>query len=346
MQQHAVHLAGTLMSLTSWGFYICIFIEAMQVLYFRKGSLRSFPSFVITSIFFWNIVNTVCITFTMYRGFLAHEDGPAIYWTLYEDRKIDDIWYALADLSTALAAFSCDLLMIWRTYIVWSRDARIVFFPILVLACASGGCLAIVVYDAAGAPWSTKLAYYDQLFYLTVAVFALNIVTTWYLTSCLVYRLWSMERETRALQNYEIHVKGNSYRRIMRVVIQSGVIYSMMESAILICVAMKNLTGRYLLEYVNVRFIGIVAAMIIVQLNRSTEKEERAASNSSDTSGTLRSMVYVVPLQTIGSVDVEEAEKCLERIKSITERDKPPVLNVDLESGTVAGLADVYRNWR
>ncbi|KAG8850147.1 hypothetical protein FRB96_000522 [Tulasnella sp. 330] len=176
MEGSAAHLVGTLVSLTAWGLYISIFIITVKVMRLRGASLLSLPMLVIISIFVWNFVNTICISFTFYYGFVLYEHGPDIYWNLYENRKIDGALSAVFDF----------------------------------------GCTVIVIFDTAGPQWSVKPLYYAQLFNLTILVFSFNIVMTWYLTGCIVYRLWSMERETRSLGAYEVNAEGNSYRKIIQ----------------------------------------------------------------------------------------------------------------------------------
>ncbi|KAG8850140.1 hypothetical protein FRB96_000515 [Tulasnella sp. 330] len=115
---------------------------------------------------------------------------------------------------------------------------RIIYFPCLVLSCSTIGCLGIIVYDAIGA--RTNPAYYVQLFDLTIIVFSLNIVTTWYLTGALVYRLWYATRETRYIDEFEVRSERAPYAKVIRVIIESGIVYSFTEGAILACVATKT----------------------------------------------------------------------------------------------------------
>ncbi|KAG8986220.1 hypothetical protein FRB93_005478 [Tulasnella sp. JGI-2019a] len=303
MNLNAVHLVAILSSLTAWGFYTCIFIATIRALRSRAASLASFPALIIISIFIWNLVDLVCIVFTVYKGFIIYEDGPTVYWTLYESRKIDDALYAISDFSTACAAFSCDILMLWRTYVVWSRNKRIIYLPASFLFCSTLGSIVICVYDIFGAQWSTAdAAYLDQLFYLIATVFGLNIVTTWYLTSFLVYRLWSVEKETQSLEDYEARVSGNSYRTIMRVVIQSGAIHSMTEVAILASVITKARNYRYLLGYLNIRVIGFATAFLIWLSLRENRVSDSEAPAQTPTSNSLP--VFRMPIE-----DQDEGDK-------------------------------------
>ncbi|KAG8888186.1 hypothetical protein FRB98_008204 [Tulasnella sp. 332] len=146
---------------------------------------------------------------------------------------------------------------------------RVIYFPCLVLSCSTIGCLGIIVYDAIGA--RTNPAYYVQLFDLTIIVFSLNIVTTWYLTGALVYRLWYATRETRYIDEFEVRSERAPYGKVIRVIIESGIVYSFTEGAILACVATKTLSGRYVLEYLNIRIIGIVAALLILQMKTTAQ---------------------------------------------------------------------------
>lgn len=80
--------------------------------------------------------------------------------------------------------------------------------------------------------------------YLSAAVLAIDIIMTWYFTLMICYRLWTVERRNRAAADATLseprglssNDQTSPYAKIIRVLIQSGMLYSVTEIIFLICV--------------------------------------------------------------------------------------------------------------
>ncbi|KAG9039736.1 hypothetical protein FRB95_007163 [Tulasnella sp. JGI-2019a] len=97
----------------------------------------------------------------------------------------------------------------------------------------------------------------------------MNITMTWYLTGFIVCRLWSSERRARAAEDYEISSRSGLYNRIIKVLIQSGMLHSVTEAIFLLCIIVGSDNGIAFMSDVEARIIGIVTTLIVLQLNRS-----------------------------------------------------------------------------
>ncbi|KAG8872941.1 hypothetical protein FRB97_007154 [Tulasnella sp. 331] len=235
----AVNTVAVVLSLTLWSFYVCLF-TVFALRKWRMWSLTSLPVVFTLLIFACNLGDT--------RG--------------------------IPDASSK--AFLADLMMIWRVYVVWSRNVRVLYIPIVLMSCASTGCAWIFIQDVVEAPkFHADPALVNEYNYLSAAVLALDILMTWYYTIMICYRLWAMERQNRAAADAaRFEPMGLSsddptspYAKIIRVLIQSGIIFSITEIVFLVCVLVDSTNGKYIMNYLISRMIGISTVLIVLQLN-------------------------------------------------------------------------------
>ncbi|KAG9000954.1 hypothetical protein FRB94_005070 [Tulasnella sp. JGI-2019a] len=122
--------------------------------------------------------------------------------------------------------------------------------------------------------FSKDLAIIAQYNYITFAVLAVDIINTWYCTGSICYRLYSILQQKRATANAYSDVEadiraGSPYQKIIRVFIQSGMPFSILEAACVVCVLTGSKSGRYIVDHMSTRIVGIGTALIIIQLNSS-----------------------------------------------------------------------------
>ncbi|KAG9009625.1 hypothetical protein FRB94_011888 [Tulasnella sp. JGI-2019a] len=207
-----------------------------------------------------------------FKGFTEYSEGPDVYFTLLALKAIDTKWIAVFDFTLSAAAISGDTLMLWRLYVVWGRDKRVLVVPVLLTVVSVAGCGVIIYFDVMAGTRLQEPGFAAQIYAVTITVFVTNIATTWYLTSFICYRLWSSERQTRGIDDYEVRTRSGPYGRIIRVLIQSGMLYSLTELFFMLCIATKSDNGISVMADLDTRMIGIVTTLIVLQLN-NTEGE-------------------------------------------------------------------------
>ncbi|KAG8857806.1 hypothetical protein FRB96_005525 [Tulasnella sp. 330] len=271
----AVNTVAVVLSLTLWSFYVCLF-TVFALRKWRMWSLTSLPVVFTLLIFACNLGDTICTIVVAYRGFGWYPEGKTIYFIRFYSRLIDHGWFAAGSFFHCSAAFLADLMMIWRVYVVWSRNVRVLYIPIVLMSCASTGCAWIFIQDVVEAPkFHADPALVNEYNYLSAAVLALDILMTWYYTIMICYRLWAMERQNRAAADAaRFEPMGLSsddptspYAKIIRVLIQSGIIFSITEIVFLVCVLVDSTNGKYIMNYLISRMIGISTVLIVLQLN-------------------------------------------------------------------------------
>ncbi|KAG8991413.1 hypothetical protein FRB94_012530 [Tulasnella sp. JGI-2019a] len=78
---------------------------------------------------------------------------------------------------------------------------------------------------------------------------------------------------------------GSPYRRIIRVLVQSGMLYSLGEAAFLICLVTGSRNGRYIMNYLISRIMGIATALMIIQLKPRPSRSNLQQSTNRDSGG-------------------------------------------------------------
>ncbi|KAG8864519.1 hypothetical protein FRB96_005022 [Tulasnella sp. 330] len=202
-----------------------------------------------------------------FKGFVSYPAGPDVYFTLISIKAIDTKWIALFDFTLAAASIPQR-----------ARKKHVVILPIILEVIGIASCGVIVYYDVAAGTRLQEPGFASQIYAITVVVFIINITTTFYLTGFICYRLYSSERRTRSVDDYDVHARGSPYWKIIKVLIQSGALYSMTEATFLICILARCTNGTTVMAYLDARLIGIVTTLIVLQLNNSGDSTTTTVS--------------------------------------------------------------------
>ncbi|KAG8980624.1 hypothetical protein FRB93_009161 [Tulasnella sp. JGI-2019a] len=294
----AVNLAALILSVALWGLYVCLSIMMVLVLHRKKTWLASLPFYCMALIFVCNFGDTICVIFIACKSFLFHPEGSRVYFIHYYDRMIDHGWYAATSLFRCSAGFGAAILLFWRVFVIWSRDRRVIYLPTLFFILGLIGCPTIFVYDIWKGPnFSRDAGALRQYNGITVTLFVTDILNTWYCTGLICYRLCSVMRQKRAAADaYDDmgadFMAGSPHRKIVRVLIQSGMLFSVAEAAYLVCVLTGSRNGRYILDYMTTRIVGIGTVLIIIQLNPSPPPSSNLHQSPSGDSGSYSMPVF------------------------------------------------------
>ncbi|KAG9023223.1 hypothetical protein FRB95_013401 [Tulasnella sp. JGI-2019a] len=110
---------GNLLCVILGGFYVCLFAVTIWVLRSKRVSLFSPVSGIVTLIFICNMSDVVGVIYTMYKVYVLFPEGPDMYIIIAILINPDAKWTTAAGTFFATAAYSGDLLMAWRLYIIW-----------------------------------------------------------------------------------------------------------------------------------------------------------------------------------------------------------------------------------
>ncbi|KAI1789104.1 hypothetical protein LXA43DRAFT_1155888 [Ganoderma leucocontextum] len=163
-----------------------------------------------------------------------------------------------------------DAVVIYRAYIVW-QSFLVIIFPILLwggLFAASIGTNLVLtgtrppeVFTIGTNPWMT-------------AIYALDLATNLSATALLAFKLWTVIRSTSSYRS------SDGLAPVLRVAIESGIIYTMTMSAGLILFLLRS-RSVYIIMDIASPIISIVMNMIVVRVGLAKERKKRCGSGHS-----------------------------------------------------------------
>ncbi|KAG8887965.1 hypothetical protein FRB98_008638 [Tulasnella sp. 332] len=179
-----------------------------------------------------------CALGALHKSYV-YPDGPSAYWTDFDSFQVDAGWRMAGDICLAVAAYSGDQLMVWRLYVIWSRNKHVLYIPALAATLGAAGVVSVISYDVLCVRDS---AFLPQHRAVSIAVFGITIISTWYSTILICAKIWSVDRERRRLQQSS----PSRYGQIIWVMIQSGTLYSLTLGAWLICTLVNDVPSGFI----------------------------------------------------------------------------------------------------
>ncbi|KAG8994508.1 hypothetical protein FRB94_009827 [Tulasnella sp. JGI-2019a] len=194
-----------------------------------------------------------------------------------------------------------DILLLWRVFIIWSRDKRVLYLPLVLLLVGAIGRVLIVLFDVIFSARFKDPVFLAQDNKLSVAVLSNVFAETWYSTRLVCYRLWWMEKQKRKAAGTfqeELSTRSNPtnrYGKVMHVLVQSGMRHSLALLAFIACLLLGNWAGADIINCIYVRIIGIATTLIILQLNSSPPKAGPINNLQSSINYTMPIFVHAAP---------------------------------------------------
>ncbi|KDQ18747.1 hypothetical protein BOTBODRAFT_520017 [Botryobasidium botryosum FD-172 SS1] len=254
-----------------YGVFLVLFFICVWVLLYRRTTDRINRPLLATSVLLF-ILSTLHMAVDIQRflfAFINFRDlpgGPAAFFANLG--HYTEVMKIAVYVTQTLVG---DSLVVYRVFVVWSRDWRIIVLPTMLLLSTAitgyGTCyhLALLkpgqsVFLIALKPWITSY-------------FAITLTTNVMCTGLLAYRIWNINRGQGG-------AGGRDLSSLVVIVVESGAIYSSALIALLTLYVLGN-NGQYVvLDAVN-PIIGIVFSLIIVRVGLGiTTNGTRRSANS------------------------------------------------------------------
>ncbi|KAI5122013.1 hypothetical protein M0805_008005 [Coniferiporia weirii] len=221
-----------------------------------------------------------------------------------------------------------DGFLIYRLYIVWARDKRLlVFSSVFLLASIVSGIGALI--NAARATATTPI-FVAQIENWVVSFFVLTLFTNFFCTALIALKIWWSERQLTKFAHFS-----SSFKPVMVIVIESGAIYSAALIALLGTYISRTWAFYFILDSMP-HIIGIVFSLIIVRMSLKISSGEtsprdlskwraRAASETTQGGRNLTMQSLVVQIQKNSSTR-DDSGRSIARVS--TENSVPSTLGV------------------
>ncbi|KAA1477735.1 hypothetical protein DENSPDRAFT_844933 [Dentipellis sp. KUC8613] len=186
-----------------------------------------------------------------FLGFIVMRDfpgGPSAYFTNMPN--------SVLVAKTALYPFQTllgDTVYVWRCYVIWGRDRKIILVPVLTLL-ASFICACIIEKDLTH---SLEDVFGSSNAWV-ISGFTLLLGTAIYCNVAIVYRIWIIDRRNRS--------------HILIVIVEAGLFYTSSLIMFLVFYLTKSTGQRFALDLI-IPFVPIVFCLIILQIRYHSTDE-------------------------------------------------------------------------
>ncbi|KAJ7144484.1 hypothetical protein C8R44DRAFT_760001 [Mycena epipterygia] len=273
-----VNMAGVIISTLVYGMYFIIFTTSMYLVFARatreRGSSSKYPVFgsvvFLSGCALWIAVTGAWIVTVVraFRGFIFFHDGMGA--SIYFNNNAD-ITETMGDGFLAASLVIGDSMIIYRLWVVWSFNMKIIVLPIMTLL----GLFISLVITVHATIHLESIALDTGLTPITV----FTLVTNLYCTALIAWEIWRISRNCQP-------VGGMDLREFLAIVVESAALYS---CYILYYTISHQLNST--LQYIAVGsippVIGLANGLIHVRVGLGQTIEQlNKASNASSTVAT------------------------------------------------------------
>ncbi|KAI0060403.1 hypothetical protein BV25DRAFT_1827890 [Artomyces pyxidatus] len=249
-----------------YGLYLVTFGICMRVLLFKKSATARRPTLIAVALLLF-IIATMNIAFSLRHvldAFVWYKGPGGAEAQLYD---ISNPVNAMKTVDYVIQTIVGDGMLLYRCFVVYGRDWRIIAFPILIWITSI--VLGIITCQITFSLNEDALLNAKRLVpFVTAALsttMALNIIAT----SLILLRLWTIQRRTpdSLLSLYGHRKRGSFLGRVILIIIESASMYTF---AVLIFFVVYTCTNNaeYAVADCIVQIIGIAFNFIIVRTSQ------------------------------------------------------------------------------
>jgi len=266
-------LIGGLTALGLYGFFCSLFGLSLHVLVFRRKQDR-INWVLLTALLLIFVLTTIDVILQCNRlllGLLFTPVGltPDLYfsgagtWT-----------YALQLSALLFNILVADAVLLYRVWVVWGKRWPFIVVNVILWLAAFATTIRIIQLEVHGVNFPTDFANLLLLSHWAIAAPALSLAQTVVATGLIATRLYSMERALAS------HNRGTLYYPIIRIVVESGAIYTMLMIVETVTQAVPTALSASLLFFQLISpCIGITFSLIIVRVGLGVSSSQVGHSN-------------------------------------------------------------------
>ncbi|KAJ6494276.1 hypothetical protein C8R45DRAFT_1072907 [Mycena sanguinolenta] len=275
-----------------YGSFLCIFILSVYT-HLNVARRTTHTNILFSVAFAMFLVATVHFVITLYRTVCAieiigfTEDSSASEEFLANPRS----WHAIMrDMLYMTQCMLGDSVAIYRCWILWDRDLRIVIFPLLLLGVSIvSGTIACVEL----ATLTSYIAVLDQpVIWDWIATFyAVALGQNTLTTSLMAFRLWIVDRRSKAY-----NVGRSQFLSTMLILVESAALYFVLQILILAAFLTKSNTQLIFLGSVP-PVVGLTFTLLMIRAGfRSKARAEGSTQTQTIGSIAMRDMPIAIHL--------------------------------------------------
>lgn len=253
-----------------YGAYCVLFLISSDVLLFRRRIReKNWPMIFANSLLF-----SLC---TAHYALEFHHFHTTLSTTGVKGYGNETSFLFGADILVGVTDFVGDMVLLYRCWLVWEEDYRVIILPFLT---AIGGfasymqALHLLLILSPSAPVAPK-----EIIPLATAGFILPLCTNIMITGLIVGRIWFKTREAR-----ESNVIADTARvttRAISIVIESGMMYLSIQIIFVALFSLRH-AAQGIVVPVAVQIYGIAPTLIIIRVALGVSYEQTSAGANTD----------------------------------------------------------------
>ncbi|KAH7929997.1 hypothetical protein BV22DRAFT_1141549 [Leucogyrophana mollusca] len=272
---------------------------------FKRAAELNWPMVIASLAMF--VVSTLDLAMGLYRILLAFVQytGPG-----GAEQILTDIskWFNVGKTACVLLQSTIgDTMLIYRCWVVYNRSYKAIAFPALVWL---GGTASYIyamhimgnLHEVHSSVSESHIEPYITAFFgLTIGfIYSAstnhnnNALFPLISPGLLVWRIWRVDRQRDLLATYSSHRPPSSLRRVMRSIIESGVLYTVFTLITFITYTARS-NSSYIASAAELQVVGIAFNLIIIRAARHKDEEDAIGSTTRVQSCPLR---FISPSQT------------------------------------------------
>jgi len=242
-----------------YGFFFCLFSASMYVnVTLRKSQdNHSRIMFYIGVVMF--VIATVHLAMNCYRmiqGYVVHVDEPGGAVAYLGDLRPWD--HIFKDTLYATQEIFGDGVAIYRTWVIWNHDYKVVAVPFIlfIVSCISGYavCGLYNTVDPTATVFNPVLTQWIKTFY------AVAVVQSTLTTGLMAYRIWSTDRRTA-----HYRTAASTLMPVLKILVESASLLFVVE-VLLLSLYLANYNAQYILLEIVTPIVGITFTAITIRI--------------------------------------------------------------------------------
>jgi len=283
-----------------YGFSVLMFLLTAWVMLSKRGLMNAHHRFMFVAACLLLVFSTFHIAVNISRLFVAfiihreYRPGKEVSGFNSSDRYLSDIssaTFVLKDIAYVLQILVGDAVVGYRLYFVW-RSIRIIVVPIILYLLLIATSIGSIYAFASARPPRSYDIFQGPPRVWSPAHLANTLAANLLSTLLLAYRLWSTERRVSGMKS----TQRNSLLPILRVVVDSGLLYSAALIVVLACFLAKTRAQLIVFDLVtpiiSIAFYAVILRVALVSrknelssiFGRSIELESRSQNARSQNS--------------------------------------------------------------
>ncbi|KAI5122026.1 hypothetical protein M0805_008017 [Coniferiporia weirii] len=248
-----------------FGLFTTLFVTTIHILVNRQRKTRGLNIPLVAVSVLLYVVAFAHLCLNEHRDYIAfieqRDETPAAFLSRLTDR-----FYLAKEALYVVQTTIADTFLVYRLYIVWARDKRLLFAASIPLfASVVTGIIAVV--SVAKASSETPIFAVKLKDWIT-SFFVITLFTNFSCTALIAFKVWWMERQLA-----EFSRSSSGFRPVMIIVIESGAVYSVSLIALL-AMYINGTWAFYFIIDTMPDIIGVVFSLIIVRMSLASSSEK------------------------------------------------------------------------